>query len=140
VLHVLNLEALAVEPGIGYALIVAGDWLWDRPETMVNVAGDSFAAAIVERLAASRARTGASGGATELVAARQRAEQAARDGGQQCSNGGTHQHAPSSSSTRDVELSAAEDRSGSPGECYSGKRWEVATPGTGLAGPSSWQS
>ena len=29
-------------------MILAVDWLYDRPETMVNVAGDSFAAVLAQ--------------------------------------------------------------------------------------------
>ena len=48
VLLVVILETCQVPAGFGFALILAVDWLYDRPETMVNVAGDSFAAVLAQ--------------------------------------------------------------------------------------------
>ena len=48
VLMVGILDTCQVPAGFGFALILAVEWLYDRPQTMVNVASDSFAAVLVQ--------------------------------------------------------------------------------------------
>lgn len=48
VLLIVIIESLGIPLGSVFTLIVAVDWLYDRPETMVNICGDSFAAGIMD--------------------------------------------------------------------------------------------
>jgi len=47
VLLMIILGNLAIPMESVFSLIVAVDWIYDRPETMVNIVGDSFAAGIM---------------------------------------------------------------------------------------------
>lgn len=47
VLLIAIIESLGIPLGSVFSLIMAVDWLYDRPETMVNICGDSFAAGIM---------------------------------------------------------------------------------------------
>lgn len=48
VLLIVIIESLNIPLGPVFSLIIAVDWLYDRPETMVNICGDSFAAGIMD--------------------------------------------------------------------------------------------
>ena len=49
VLLVMIMETVQVPITSLFGLIIAIDWLYDRPETMVNIVGDSIAAAIIDK-------------------------------------------------------------------------------------------
>eukprot|EP01012_Entosiphon_sulcatum_P026994 TRINITY_DN3252_c0_g1_i1.p1 TRINITY_DN3252_c0_g1~~TRINITY_DN3252_c0_g1_i1.p1 ORF type:complete len:508 (+),score=72.30 TRINITY_DN3252_c0_g1_i1:677-2200(+) len=51
VLLLMITETVGIPLTATFGLIVAVDWIYDRPETMVNVMGDSFAAVIVQHRA-----------------------------------------------------------------------------------------
>jgi len=48
VLLIVIIESLGIPLGPVFSLIIAVDWLYDRPETMINICGDSFAAGIMD--------------------------------------------------------------------------------------------
>merc|ERR1712039_570688 len=52
VLLVMIMESVNVPLTAACGLLVAVDWIYDRPETMVNIVGDSIAAAVIHHYAA----------------------------------------------------------------------------------------
>merc|ERR1719150_3615829 len=57
VLLITIMESVDIPVNALFGLIIAVDWIYDRPETMTNIVGDSFAAGIMAHHFASATTT-----------------------------------------------------------------------------------